>query len=78
MTPSVSHHTMQLPRKLKAYWEVYTDLEYVSPSKTPKDNLATSNLDQFEACLSGEAPKVQSTILEEMKGGVAIEETLGE
>jgi hypothetical protein len=66
---------MQLPRKLKAYRKVYTD---VSPSKTPKDNLTTSNLDQFEACLSGEAPKVQSTILEDMKGGAAIEETLGD
>ncbi len=69
----MSHHTTQLPRKLKVYREVYIDLEYVSPFKTPKDNLATSYLDQFEACLSEKTLEVQSTILEDMKSGVAIE-----
>ncbi len=69
---------MHLPKKLKAYWELYTNLEYVSPFKTPKDNLATSDLDQFEASLSGKTPKVQSIVLEDMKGAITIEDILGE
>jgi hypothetical protein len=40
--------------------------------------LVTSNLNQFGTCLSGEAHEVQPIILEDIKGGTAIEEILEE
>jgi hypothetical protein len=42
---------------------------YVSPSAILKDNFATSKFNQLKASTSGEAPQMQSIILEKMKGG---------
>lgn len=51
---------------------------YVSPSAISEESLATLNLNQFEIGPSGEALEVQSTILEEVKGGVDTKEILRE
>jgi hypothetical protein len=51
------------------YREAYLDFVYVLPSTTLEDSFATSDFNQFEACTHGETSNVQSTILEEIKGG---------
>lgn len=40
----------------------------------PKDNFATSNINQFKVGTSVKGPKVSSIIPKEMKGGTTMEE----
>ncbi len=47
---------------------------YISPYVIPKDNFATSDINQFEASTSGWTLEVQSIIPKEMKGGIATKE----